>query len=152
MWQEGGDGHQDGNPEQATSREAEERAQEAIEEAQTDGMGRAIQRLAEKGAEHHNPDHNKKKGDNLSDRRRGDNAPENDRDVLVVPAGKQNSSNQAADGEELKDDAAQKRHHGGVGEQRDEKTVEEVHAILGISEIGTSGNQAECLKVLLAGT
>src|SRR5258707_15467165 len=100
MWQEGGDGHQDGNTEQASSREAKERAQEPIEEAEADGVRGAVQCLAEEGTEHHHPDDDEKKGDDLRGRGRGDEASENDRDVLVVPAGKQNSGDEAAKAEE----------------------------------------------------
>src|ERR1700736_3762398 len=151
MWQEGGDGHQDGNPKQASSREAEERAQEPIEEAEADGVRGAVQGLAEEGTEHHNPDDDEKKGDDLGSRERGDEISEKYREVLVVPAGKQNSGDEAAQREEFQDDAAQEGHDGGVGEYRDEKAVEKVHAVLGMSKIGTAGNQAERFEVLLAG-
>ena len=79
MWQKGGDGHQDGDPEEAAPREAEERPQKPVEEAQADGMRGAVQGSAEEGAEHHDPDDDEKKGDDLSGRRRGDEASEEDR-------------------------------------------------------------------------
>ena len=72
--------------------------------------------------------------------------------MLVVPAGEQDSGDEAAEGEELQDDAAQEGHDGGVGEDRDEEPVEEVHAVLGVGEVGTSGDQAEGFEVLFAGT
>ena len=145
MWQEGGNGHQDGNPEQASSPETEKRAQEPVEEAEAYGVGGAVQGFAEEGTEDHDRDDDEKKGDDLGRRGRGDEASEECCDVLVVPAGEQDSGDEAAEREELHDDAAQEGHDGGEGENRDEKTVEEVHAGLGISEVGTAGNQAEGL-------
>src|SRR3982074_3320044 len=152
MWQEGGDGHQDGNLKQASSRETEERAQEPIEEAQAYGVRGAVQGLAEEGTEHHNPDDDEKKGNDLGSRGRSDEMSENYRDVVVVPTGKQNSGDQAAEREEFQDDAAHEGHDGGAGEYRDEKTVEEIHSVSDIREVGMAGNQAECFEVLLSGT
>src|SRR5882757_5635177 len=123
-----------------------------MEETQADGVRCVVQGLADEGTQHHNPDDDEEKGDDLGNRGRGDKVSENDRDVLVVPAGKQNTGDQPAKREELQNDPAQEGHNGGVGEQRDEKTVEEVHAVLGISKVGTTGNQAKCFEVLFAGT
>src|SRR5437879_1448395 len=139
MWEEGGDRHQDGNPEQASSTEAEERSQEPVEETKADGMSGAVEGFAEEGAEHHHGDDDEKKGDDFGCCVLGDEASEDCSDVLVVPGGEQDSGDEAAEREELQDDAAQEGHDGGVGEHRDERAVEEVHAGADISEAGTSG-------------
>src|ERR1700688_3576206 len=110
MWEEGGDGHQYGNPEQESSPETEERAQEPVEEAEAYGVGGAVQGFAEEGAEDHDRDDDEKKGDDLGRRGRGDEASEERCDVLVVPAGEQDTSDEAAEREELPDDAAQEGH------------------------------------------
>ena len=102
---------------------------EAIEEAEADGVGGAVEGVAEEGAEHHDSNDDEEKGDGLGDYRGGDEASQDHRDVLVVPAGEQDSGDEAAEREELQDDAAQEGHDGGEGEHRDEKTVEEVHAV-----------------------
>src|SRR5207248_5817651 len=72
--------------------------------------------------------------------------------MLVIPACEQNSGDETAEREELQDDAAQEGHDSGVGEHRDEKAIEEVHAVSGISKVGTSGNQPEGFEVFFART
>src|SRR3984957_18061359 len=143
MGEEGGEGHENGDPERAARGEAEDGTQDPVEESQPDGMDGAVQGPADQGAQHHDHADDEQEGGNLREGEIVDKAFDKRRHMAVVPAGQQNSGDQAAEGEEFDDDSAQEGHDGRVDKQRDEKTVEEVNAALGISEIGTAGNQTE---------
>jgi hypothetical protein len=152
MWEEGGDSHQNGDSKQASSTEAEERAQEPVEEAEADGVSGAVERFAEQSTEHHHRDNDDEKRNDLGYCWRGDKAFDNCSDVFVVPTGEQDSGDEAAEREELQDETAQEGDDRGIRHHRDKKAVEEVHAVSGISEPGTSGNQSEGFQVFFAGT
>jgi|SRR5271170_2312418 len=127
MREEGGDGHQDGYSEQATTGEAEDGAEDSVEEAEPDGVSGAVEGFAEERAEHHDSDDEEEKGDDLCRGGCGNEMLKVHREATVVPTGDQNSGDQPAQGEELQDNAAHKGNDGGVGQNCDQEAVEEVH-------------------------
>src|SRR5271155_2649888 len=129
MRPKGGDGHQNGDPEQAAPGQAEDCAQKAVEETQPNGMGSAVQGFAEDEAKYHHPDDDEQEGYDLGGSGRGDDAFEKNRNVVVVPTSNEDSGDQAAKGEELENDPAHEGCNSGVDEHGYEKPVEEVHTV-----------------------
>ncbi len=113
-------------------------------------MGGPVQGIAYEGAEDHDRNRNEEEGDDLGDGRVGDEMFEQTRHVLVVPTGEQNAGNKAAKREELKNNSAHEGHDDGVSKHGEEEPVEEIHAVLGIGEIGTPCNQAEGFEIFFA--